>query len=450
MRRTSERGPDAVERRTESPRFSLAPGSRRITTRITLRRLLHAESSNYYLLLGTTLFMVGFGLMMVLSASSVDSHTAGDSFFAVFWKQGASAMVGIPLMLIIARIPSAFWRKNARLLLIAACLLQLLVVATPLGTQVGGNRNWLRIGSFSLQPSEALKVALAIWISMFLVKRSTRITDWKYSLLPVVLVAGPAIGLVTIGGDLGTTIIMGGMLLGALFFAGTPLKQLALTLGTASVLAVLLAISRPSRLIRILAFLNPGAADPTDVGWQIQNGYYALASGGIFGVGLGNSRSKWGWLPAADTDFIFAIIGNELGLIGTVLVLVLFAVLALVFLRIIGTSTDRFAQIATAAIMAWIIGEAVVNIAVVLGLLPVLGVPLPFFSSGGTALVSSLAAIGIVLSFERESKRRHPDSQPEEKARPRTIPTDRGGARPNSQAPSPSLTKRRPERSKTL
>nr|WP_277613023.1 putative lipid II flippase FtsW [Cryobacterium algoritolerans] len=365
--------------------------------------------------MGTTLFMVGFGLMMVLSSSFVDSHTAGDSFFAVFWKQGASAIIGIPLMLLVARIRSTVWRKHARLLLIATCVLQLLVVATPLGTQVGGNRNWLRLGSFSLQPSEALKVALALWISMFLVKRYNRIADWKHLLLPVVLVAGPAIGLVTIGGDLGTTLIMGGMLLGALFFAGAPLKQLALTLGAASVLAVLLAVSRPSRLIRILAFLNPGSADPTDVGWQIQNGYYALASGGVFGVGLGNSKSKWGWLPAADTDFIFAIIGNELGLIGTVLVLVLFAVLALAFLRIIGTSTDRFARIATAAIMVWIIGEAAVNIAVVLGLLPVLGVPLPFFSSGGTALVSSLAAMGIVLSFERESKRRKTQSQPEKR-----------------------------------
>jgi len=174
-------------------------------------------------------------------------------------------------MLVIAQIPSTFWKKHARLLLIGACILQLLVLATPLGMEVGGNRNWLRLGSLSLQPSEVLKIALAIWVSMFLVKRYEKITDWKYSFLPVVLVSGAAIGLVTIGGDLGTTIILGGMLLGALFFAGTPLKHLALTLGVASVVAVLLAVSRPNRLIRILAFLNPGSADPTGVGWQIQN-----------------------------------------------------------------------------------------------------------------------------------------------------------------------------------
>ncbi len=425
---------------TESTPEPLPPAvaSRRMSARIAVRRLFHAESFNYHLLLGTTLFMVGFGLTMVLSSSFVDSHTAGNSFFAVFWKQSTSALIGVPLMLVISRIPSTFWRRHARLLLIATCVLQLLVVATPLGTQVGGNRNWLRLGSFSLQPSEALKIALAIWISMFLVKRYNRITDWKYSLLPVVLVSGAAIGLVTIGGDLGTTIIMGGMLLGALFSAGTPIKQLALTLGAASVLAVLLAVTRPSRLIRILAFLNPGSADPTGVGWQIQNGYYALASGGVFGVGLGNSQSKWGWLPAADTDFIFAVIGNELGLIGALLVLILFAVLAVAFLRVIATSTDRFAQIATAAIMAWIIGEAAVNIAVVLGLLPVLGVPLPLFSSGGTALVSSLAAIGIVLSFERESKRRKTQSQPDKRAGSKKVPGDVGGAGADSRTPSKS------------
>ena len=412
--------------------------ARAIPARIAVRQLFHVESFNYYLLLGTTLFMVGLGLTMVLSSSFIDSHTAGNSFFAVFGKQSASALVGIPLMLVIAQIPSTFWKKHARLLLIAACVLQLLVLNTPLGMQVGGNRNWLRLGSFSLQPSEVLKIALTIWVSMFLVKRSKKITDWKHSLLPVVLVAGTVIGLVTIGGDLGTTIIMGGMLLGALFVAGTPLKHLALTFGVASVVAVLLAVSRPNRLIRILAFLNPGSADPTGAGWQIQNGYYALASGGVFGVGLGNSKSKWGWLPAADTDFIFAVIGNELGLIGTVLVLFLFAVLAVVLLRIIGTTTDRFARIVTAAITAWIIGEAAVNIAVVLGLLPVLGVPLPLFSSGGTALVSTLAAIGIVLSFERESKRRNTQAPPDKRVRVRNVTGDVRGAEADIHTPTRS------------
>ncbi len=186
-----------------------------------------------------------------------------------------------------------------------------------------------------------------------------------------------------------------------LFIAGTPIKPLTLAFVIAASVAALLAVTRPSRLVRILAFLHPETADPTGSGYQIQNGYYALASGGLTGVGLGNSALKWGWLPAADTDFIFAIIGNELGLVGAIVVLALFAVLTVMFWRIIRKTTDRFAQVVTAAVLAWIIGEALINIAVVLGLFPVLGVPLPLFSSGGTALISTLVALGIVLSFTR-------------------------------------------------
>ncbi len=388
---------------------TLPPGAvhlaRQRSVRFIVRRLFRAESPRYYLLLGATLFMVGFGLTMVLSSSFVDSHMAGNSFLAVFWKQGWSALIGVPTMLIVSRIPSTFWKKHARLILIVAVVLQLLVIATPLGIQAGGNRNWFRLGSFSFQPSEVMKVAIAAWVSVMLVRRRDELSQWKRSLLPVVLVAGAAISLVTAGGDLGTTIILGGMVMVSLFIAGVPHKQLAATVGVASVLVVILAVARPSRLIRILAFLHPGSANPTGVGWQIQNSYSALASGGLFGVGLGNSQSKWGWLPAADTDFIFAIIGNELGLVGCLLVVSLFATITVSFVNIIRASTDQFAQVMTAGILAWIVGEAAVNIGVVLGLLPVLGVPLPLFSAGGTALICTLLAVGIVLSFERETTR---------------------------------------------
>jgi UDP-N-acetylglucosamine--N-acetylmuramyl-(pentapeptide) pyrophosphoryl-undecaprenol N-acetylglucosamine transferase/cell division protein FtsW len=171
------------------------------------------------------------------------------------------------------------------------------------------------------------------------------------------------------------------------------------------IVAIIVALSSASRVGRIAAFFGGSSAANPDVGWQITNGFYALASGGVFGVGLGNSHSKWSWLPAADTDFIFAIIGEELGLIGAVVVLLLFVLLAVVFLRIIHASTDPFARVTTAAIMVWLIGQAFVNIAVVLGVIPVLGVPLPLISAGGTAMISSMIAIGIVLSFARQSHR---------------------------------------------
>ncbi len=374
-----------------------------LTARISIGRMLHAESANYFLLLGITLFMVVFGLVMVLSSSSVESHTDTDSFFSRFWSQGAYALVGLPLMFVVSRLPSRFWKRTIWGLLAAACFFQLLVLLTPLGVEIGGNRNWLRVGSFTVQPSEAIKVALVVWLGVVLAKKRDLLDQWKHLAVPVVPIGGGAILLVLLGGDLGTTMIMAAIVLGALFFAGARLRHLALGTLAVAVVAVIVAVSSPSRLGRIAALFGGTSTVNANVNWQIDNGFYALASGGVFGVGLGNSHSKWSWLPAADTDFIFAIIGEELGLIGAVVVLLLFVLLAIVFLRIIHASTDPFARVTTAAIMVWLVGQALVNIAVVLGVIPVLGVPLPLISAGGTAMISSMVAIGIVLSFARES-----------------------------------------------
>jgi cell division protein FtsW len=376
------------------------------SARISLGRVFQAESSNYFMLLGITLFMVIFGLIMVLSSSSVDSHASTNNFFSAFWSQGIFALIGVPLMLIASRMPSRFWKKAAWALLGAACLLQVLVLTTPLGVTIGSNRNWLRIGSFTGQPSEAIKVALVLWLGLVLGRKQELLHKWKHVVIPLIPIGGGAVLLVTLGGDLGTTIIMAGFVLGALFFAGVKLRHLILGSAIISVGAILVALSSASRVGRISAFFGGTSAVNPDVQWQTNNGNYALASGGIFGVGLGNSHAKWSWLPAADTDFIFAVIGEELGLIGAVLVLVLFVLLAITFLRIINASTDPFARITTAAIMVWIIGQALVNIGVVLGVIPVLGVPLPLISAGGTAMISSMLAIGIVLSFARESSHR--------------------------------------------
>ncbi|MFJ8894043.1 putative lipid II flippase FtsW [Leifsonia sp. NPDC102414] len=376
-----------------------------LTARISLGKAVQAESANYFLLLGITLFMVVFGLVMVLSSSSVESHNDTDNFFARFWSQGAYALIGLPLMFLVSRLPSRFWKKTIWFFLAFACFLQLLVLFTPLGMEIGGNRNWLKVGSQTLQPSEAIKVALVVWLGVVLARKKDMLWQWKHVAVPIVPIGGGAILLVTLGGDLGTTMIMAAILLGALFFAGVRLRHLAVGTLAIGILAFLVAISSESRLGRIAALFGGSSAANPDVNWQIDNGFYALASGGVFGVGLGNSHSKWSWLPAADTDFIFAIIGEELGLIGAVVVLILFVLLAIVFLRIIHASTDSFARVTTAAIMVWLIGQAFVNIAVVLGVIPVLGVPLPLISAGGTAMISSMIAIGIVLSFARETGR---------------------------------------------
>ena len=388
---------------------------------VAVKRIFAAETGNYFLLLGATLFLVVFGLVMVLSSSSVESFKASADFFARFLRQGLFALVGIPLMLVAARLPATFWRRWAGIAMVVAVSLQLLVVATPFGVEQGGNRNWINLGGINAQPSEVAKVALVLWLGYLLSKKQAVLQDWREVVFPLVPVAGTTIGLVLVGGDLGTTIILSSIVLGALYFAGVKLRFLAVPVLLMVVGALLLSSGSGSRGLRIQAWLTGCTSDAlySGVCWQAVHGWWALASGGIFGVGLGNSKAKWSWLPEADNDFIFAIVGEELGLVGAIVVLVLFIVLAVAFVRIIHANTDPFARIAVSSVMVWIIGQAFVNIAVVLGVLPVLGVPLPLISAGGSALVTTLFAIGIVLSFARHpteipepGRARHPDTGP--------------------------------------
>jgi len=375
------------------------------STRIHFGRVFKAESASYFLLLGTTLFLVVFGLVMVLSSSSVDSYLDNTGFFGTVLRQGIFALIGVPVMLMISHLPLKFWRRVAWPMLIVACFLQGLVVFTPLGIEVAGNTNWLSIGGVQFQPSELIKLALVVWLGMILSQKENRLDDWRHVYIPVFGVGGGAVMLVLIGGDLGTVMIMAGILFGALFFAGVRLRLLAVPLAAGILLVGLMALTSSNRMTRILSFMGAGC-DQVDGPisapcWQPLHGTWALANGGIFGVGLGNSKAKWSWLPAADNDYIFAIIGEELGLIGAIVVLCMFILLALAFLRIMRTSTSLQARVSTATVLVWLIGQAFVNIGVVLGVLPVLGVPLPLVSAGGTALLTTLGAIGIVLSFTR-------------------------------------------------
>ncbi len=378
-------------------------GPRGPAAMVAVRRLFAAETGNYFLLLGTTLFLVVFGLIMVLSSSAVESFTASGDFFNGFVRQVLFAAIGVPIMLIAARMRASFWKRWSGILLLVALGLQLLTVATPLGSERGGNRNWITIGTFSGQPSELVKVSLVVWLGYILFKKRAVMDNWRELVVPLVPIGGAAIGLVLIGGDLGTSIILTSIVMGAVFFAGVKLRFLAIPVILIGIAGAVASMASSSRQNRIQAFLT-GCRTADDFAgncWQTVHGWWALASGGFFGVGLGNSKAKWSWLPEADNDFIFAIIGEEFGLLGAILVLALFIVLAISFVRIIRASTDPFARVTVSAVLVWIVGQAFVNIAVVLGLLPVLGVPLPLISSGGSALVTTLLAIGIVLSFAR-------------------------------------------------
>lgn len=396
--RLPSRSPDGESRPHEESARPQASGAV-----VAVKKLFAAESGNYFLLLGTTGFLAVFGLVMVLSSSAVTSYTATDNFFRGFERQALFAALGLPLMLLASSMPATFWKKWAFLAVIVGVGLQFLTVATNLGYEVGGNRNWIMIGSFSMQPSEVVKLALVIWLGSVLARKQHVLHNWKELAIAVGPVAGAAIGFVLLGRDLGTAIIVTSIVLGALFFAGVRLRHLAVVVAAMAVGAAIMAFATLSRQTRIEVWQDgcSSSSDFLDACWQTVHGWWALAAGGIFGVGLGNSKAKWSWLPEADNDFIFAIIGEELGLIGAALVLVLFTVMAVAFVRIIRSNPDPFAKITVSAVMVWIIGQAFVNIAVVLGVLPVLGVPLPLISAGGTALISSMLAIGVALSFAR-------------------------------------------------
>ncbi|WP_169165799.1 putative lipid II flippase FtsW [Cellulomonas taurus] len=355
--------------------------------------------TSYYLLTGATVLLLVLGLVMVLSSSSVDSLADGKSPYAVFFNQAQFALIGLPLMWVASRLPLRFYSRFAWFILAGAVVMQLLVF-TPLGIGQGGNRNWISIAGFTAQPSEAIKLALAIWLGAVLSRKRALLLDWRHAVIPVLPVSAIAIGVVLVGNDLGTAMVMMMLVAGALFVAGVPMRVFAVTgLATAAAVAVL-AITSENRMQRIIDQFG-GNADLSAGGYQALHGTQALATGGWFGLGLGQSREKWSYLPEAHNDFIFAVIGEELGLIGTLLVLLLFALLALGMFRIIARHPDPVAQITTGAIAAWVIGQALINMGVVVGLLPVIGVPLPLVSAGGSALIMTMAALGVVISFAR-------------------------------------------------
>ncbi|WP_243738383.1 putative lipid II flippase FtsW [Cellulomonas shaoxiangyii] len=355
--------------------------------------------TSYYVLVGASTLLVVIGLVMVLSSSSVESLADGDSPYAVFLDQAKYALIGLPALLLLSRLPVRFLRAAAWPALGAAVVFQMLVF-TPLGCGAGGNRNWVCLPGFSAQPSETVKLALAVWLGAVLTRKLALLHEWKHSLVPAVPVAGLAIGAVLLGHDLGTALVLVLLVAGAMFVAGVPLRIFALAGVVAAGGVAVLALGSDNRVNRIMSWLS-ATCDVTNECYQTLHGGWGLATGGFGGLGLGESREKWSYLPAAHNDFIFAILGEELGLVGTLLVLGLFALLAFAMIRVIRRHPDPFVKITTAGICAWVVGQATINIAVVIGLAPVIGVPLPLVSAGGSALIVTMAALGVLISFAR-------------------------------------------------
>ncbi len=368
-----------------------------------VRKILHAQSLEFYLLLGSTLFMVTFGVVMVLSSSFVDSMRQDDNPFGIFGKQFLAALLGLVFMGLISLANSAFVRKMMTPLTLIALVIQILVVFTPLGVSVNGNKNWIRILGFTLQPSEFLKLGMILLTAQFINSKRHELHEPKETWMIVGISGAVIMAFVAAGKDVGTVIIMAMILFGMTVLSGMPRKLTYWVLIGAAIAVPVIMRSSSSRWGRVMAWLNPTAPDPNDYGWQTTHGVWAFAAGGIPGVGLGQSQLKWSWIPEAENDFIFAIIGEEMGLIGCVIVILLIVFMALILIRIALRTDDLFKRLVVLGVMLWLSLQSFTNIAVVLTLLPVLGVPLPLISSGGSSILASLMAIGVVLAIEREN-----------------------------------------------
>ncbi|WP_326816912.1 putative lipid II flippase FtsW [Streptomyces sp. NBC_01762] len=368
------------------------------------RRAWDRPLTAYYLILGAGLLITVLGLVMVYSASMIKALELDKPGTYFFRKQFLAAVIGSTLLVIASRMPVKLHRALAYPLLMGTVFLMVLVQVPGIGMSVNGNQNWLYLGGpFQLQPSEFGKLALILWSADLLARKQGKrlLTQWKHMLVPLVPVAFLLLGLIMLGGDMGTAIILTAILFGLLWLAGAPTRLFAGVLAVAGVLAFLLIKTSPNRMSRLSCM---GVSEPGPDGscWQAVHGIYALASGGWFGSGLGASVEKWGQLPEPHTDFIFAITGEELGLAGTLSVLALFAALGYAGIRVAGRTEDPFVRYAAGGVTTWITVQAVINIGAVLGLLPIAGVPLPLFSYGGSALLPTMFAVGLMIAFARE------------------------------------------------
>jgi cell division protein FtsW len=343
---------------------------------------------------------------MVLSASSVTSGLQHDgNFYAEAWMQTAIAIAGSGVALFIARLPLEFWRAGRNYFVMVGVALQTAVLIY--GHSYGGNTNWITIFGVSFQPSEFLKLAIIVWFASWIHDNEHLIDAplvyWREAGLWV----GIPLALVMWGQDLGTTIILGMILLGMMVFAGVPSRALWTLAGFGIGFAlIMLNFGGSSRGERFTSWLSGCAPEDYEtICWQTIHGLWALSAGGVFGVGPGSSRAKWSWLPHAESDYIFAIVGEELGMVGAIALIALFLAMAVTLIRLVRQFPQTLTRVLIGGVFVWIIGQAFVNIAVVLNLLPVLGVPLPFISSGGSALLAIILAIGVVISCVRHEER---------------------------------------------
>jgi cell division protein FtsW len=356
----------------------------------------------YLLLIGVIAVLVIIGVVMVLSASSVLSLTSYGSAWYFFQRQLIWTLLGVLAFAVIVRIDYHRWASVVRPLLAVTGVFLVAVLVPGIGVYVGGSRRWLGVGAWRFQPSELAKLALLLFAADLLTRRADELHDTRRVLRPLLFVLVGVAALVCLEPDLDSTVLLALIVGAVMVVGGITARHLALLGGTGIALSALLAVAAPYRRARVFTFLHP-TADPSNTGYQIVQSLIALGSGGIEGVGLGAGRSKWLFLPNAHTDFIFAVIGEELGLVGTLSVLGLFVAFAMLGIRTAQRAPDRFGMLLATGVTVWIVAQAAVNIGGVIGLLPVSGIPLPFVSFGGSSLVFTMVAAGILANVARQA-----------------------------------------------
>ncbi len=348
-----------------------------------------------------SLSLVMLGLVMALSATAAASLSGTDSAWSLFKSQAMWLGVGVLALLVLLRIDYRIWKRFALLGLCLSVVLLALTAVPGVGLSANGARRWLGAGPIVFQPSEVAKIAFVVFVADLLSRPDRPMEDAWSTLQPVLLLTGGTATLLMLQPHLGTTVLIVGVALTMLYFAGARISHLLAAALVGAGLTAALIVQSPWRRARMLGFLDPWA-DPHDNGYQTLKSLHAMASGGIDGMGLGEGRAKWGFLPYAHTDFIFAVIGEELGMIGTLFVVVLFAAIAAAGLGVALRAPDRFGMLLAVGVTAWIVMQAALNMGAVLAVLPIVGITLPLLSFGGTSLVATLAAVGVLLNVARQ------------------------------------------------
>jgi cell division protein FtsW len=356
--------------------------------------------TSFHLVIAVTALLITLGLIMVLSASGVHSYDEDGSPWAIFGRQVLWTIVGLIAFYTALRMPVQLMRSMAFSGFALTIIMLVLVLIPGIGKEANGSRGWFVIAGFSMQPSELAKIAFAIWGAHLLAARRMERASLREMLIPLVPAAVIALALIVAQPDLGQTVSLGIILLGLLWYAGLPLRVFLSSLIAVIASAAVLAVSEGYRSDRVQSWLNPGA-DTQGSGYQARQARFALANGGVFGDGLGQGTAKWNYLPNAHNDFIFAIIGEELGFVGAVALLCLFGLFAYTGMRIARRSADPFLRLLTSTATLWVLGQVFINVGYVVGLLPVTGLQLPLISAGGTSTATTLLIIGIMANAAR-------------------------------------------------